>query len=178
MEYTSKNTKHWYVIYTRSRTEKKVAEELQRQGIESFLPLQKKLRQWKDRKKWVEMPLISGYCFVHINRFDYDRVLQTNHVVCYVTFEGKAAVVNDDHVEALRTLLRQSEFDVEVSPGNFEVGKKVEIIRGPLVGLRGELAEIRGKHKFLLRMEQIDKTLMVEVPAEFLSAVPEHALIT
>jgi len=62
------NQKAWHVVYTRSRAEKKVYADLTAQGIECFLPVQKQLRQWKDRKKWVEMPLMPGYCFVYIVR--------------------------------------------------------------------------------------------------------------
>ena len=91
--------KQWHVIYTRSRAEKKVQLELILKDIENYLPIQKKLRQWKDRKKWVEMPLMSGYCFVHITRKEYDLVLQTNNVVSYVRFEGKAATIPDSQID-------------------------------------------------------------------------------
>lgn len=164
--------KHWYVIYTRSRAEKKVETELLAKGIECFLPLQKKLRQWKDRKKWVEMPLMSGYCFVHISRKEYDEVLQSHNVVCYVTFEGKAAIIPEREINALKQMLHQFDFDVSVSHENFEVGKEVEIIEGPLLGLRGELIKSRGKNKFLLHIKQIETSFTIEIPAKQLSAVP------
>ena len=165
--------KHWYVIYTRSRAEKKAEAELQARGIECFLPLQKKLRQWKDRKKWVEMPLISGYCFVHISRKEYDIVLQTNHVVCYVTFEGRAAVVPEQQITFLKQMLKQYDFDVNVSHETFKPGKKVEIIKGSLLGLKGELIESRGKHKFLLRIDEMETGFAVEIPAKYLSALSQ-----
>lgn len=169
---TTPTEKHWYVIYTRSRAEKKVEAELLAKGIECFLPLQKKLRQWKDRKKWVEIPLISSYCFVHICRKEYDSVLQSNNVVCYVTFEGKAAVIPEQQITYLKQMLKQFDFDINVTLENFKPGKQVEIIEGALVGLRGELIESRGKHKFLLRINKIDTSFIVEVPAEYLSSIP------
>ena len=172
MNFVKNQNRQWYAVYTRSRAEKKVELELQLQGIECFLPLQKKLRQWKDRKKWVEVPLMPGYCFVYIHHSEYDRVLQTNHIVCYITFEGRAAVVRNEQIETLRTMLHQNDFEVEISHENFAKGKHVEIIEGPLIGLRGELTEVRGKHKFLLRIEQLDKSFIVEVPADHLSAIP------
>lgn len=166
-------TKQWYVIYTRSRAEKKVESELLALGIECFLPLQKKLRQWKDRKKWVEMPLISGYCFVHINRKEYDKVLQSPNVVCYVTFERKAAVIPERQINYLKQLLKQFEFDVHISRENFKPGKKVKIIEGALTGMQGELIEQRGKQKFTLRIIQMNTAFTVEVPAQHLSALPD-----
>ena len=168
----NQSLKFWHVIYTRSRAEKKVHEELVRKNIESFLPLQKRLRQWKDRKKWVEMPLMSGYCFVNISRKEYAEVLKTDNVVCYITFEGKAAVIPESQINALKQMLRQYDFEVNVSTEDFEPGKKVEVIAGPLIGLQGELIEARGKNKFMLRFEQINSAFTVEVPADQLTLLP------
>lgn len=170
-----KNTeKQWHVVYTRSRAEKKVQLELTIKNIENFLPMQKKLRQWKDRKKWVEMPLMSGYCFVQITRKEYDLVLQTNNVVSYVRFEGKAAIIPDKQIDALKQMLKQYVFDVDVTSDNFEPGKKVEVVEGPLIGLRGELVEARGKNKFIIRFTQINSIFSVEIPANQLSLLPEE----
>lgn len=164
--------KNWYVVYTRSRAEKRVYDELVIKDIECFLPLQKKLRQWKDRKKWVETPLIPGYCFVRISRFEYDNVLQTNNVVCYITFEGKAAVIPDDQIKHMQTMLKQFDFDVSVTQETFKPGKMVEVIEGSMIGLRGELVESRGKNKFILRLNQIHSAFTVEIPSAHLSLLP------
>ncbi|HSO87891.1 MAG TPA: UpxY family transcription antiterminator [Draconibacterium sp.] len=174
IEQKSNIQKQWYVVYTRSRAEKKVQTELSLKNIENFLPMQKKLRQWKDRKKWVEMPLMSGYCFVHISRKEYDSVLQTNNVVCYVRFEGKAAVIPESQIDGLKKMLKQYDFEVNVSTENFAPGKKVEVIEGPMIGLRGELVEARGKNKFILRFNQINSVVSVEIPANHLSMLPDE----
>jgi len=168
------DNKKWHVIYTRSRAEKKVVAELTYQNIECFLPLQKKLRQWKDRKKWVETPLISGYCFVCINKKEFDHVLQTDNVVCYITFEGKAAIIPSAQINGLKKLIRQSEFEVTVSKENFEPGQKVEIIRGPLIGIKGELVKYQSRNRFILRIEQINAVFSVEIPAANLTSLPEN----
>jgi transcription antitermination factor NusG len=175
-EQKSNLQKQWHVVYTRSRAEKKVQDELTFKNIENFLPMQKKLRQWKDRKKWVEMPLMSGYCFVHITRKEYDSVLQTSNVVCYVRFDGKAAIIPDRQIDALKQMLKQYDFEVNVSNENFAPGKKVEVIEGPLIGLRGELVEARGKNKFILRFNQINSVFSVEIPANRLSLISEEAV--
>lgn len=169
------NQKKWHVIYTRSRAEKRVCAELKNQNINCYLPLQKKLRQWKDRKKWVETPLITGYCFVYINRKEYDRVLQTDNVVCYITFEGKAAIVPPQQIEAIKIILRQHDFEVSVSHENFEPGQKVEIIAGPMVGIQGELVKCRNKSRFILHIEQIKTAFSVKIPAKDITALPEFA---
>ncbi len=166
--------KQWHVVYTRSRAEKKVQDELTYKNIENYLPMQRKLRQWKDRRKWVEMPLMSGYCFVHITRKEYDLVLQTNNVVCYVRFEGKAAVIPDRQIDSLKQMLKQYDFEVNVTTENFAPGKKVEVIDGPMIGLQGELVKARGKNKFILRLNQISSIITVEIPANHVGLLSDE----
>ena len=170
----SNSSKFWYVVYTRSRAEKKVRDELLQKNIECFLPLQKKLRQWKDRKKWVEVPLMSGYCFVKITRKEYDLVLQTNNVVCYISFEGKAAVVPNVQIEYLKQMLCQSDSEITVTREDFEPGQLVEIIAGPMIGLRGEFVKSRGKHRFVLRLIQINTVFTIEILASNLKKLESN----
>jgi len=166
--------KQWHVIYTRSRAEKKVQIELSIKEIENFLPMQKRLRQWKDRKKWVEMPLMSGYCFVNITRKEYDIVLQTANVVGYVRFEGKAAIVPENQINSLKLMLKQFDFEVNVTNENFAPGRKVEVVEGPMIGLRGELVKAQGKNKFIIRFSEINSIFSVEIPADHISLLPEE----
>ena len=169
-------SKLWYVVYTRSRAEKKVHAELTANHIDSFLPLQKQLRQWNDRKRWVEVPLITGYCFVHILKKDYLRVLQINNVLSYVLFDHKPAVVPDREIDHLRQMLRQSDFEVTVSFDSYQRGEKVEIIESPLMGLQGELIRANGKQRFILRLNSINTVFLADVPAEFLTAIQPAVL--
>ena len=161
-------TYNWYAIRVKSRTEKKVDAELVEQGIESFLPLYKKLRMWSDRKKWVEMPLISGYVFVHISRKEYELVLRTYNVVCYIYYNGKAAVIRENDILMLKRMLGQSELELEVTIENLKPGQMVEIISGPLCGVIGELIEFKGKNKVALRIPPLGYTVMVEAPEKIL----------
>jgi transcription antitermination factor NusG len=157
---------NWYVVYIRSRAEKKAKAELQEKNIETYLPLQRRLRQWSDRKKWVEMPLISGYLFVHISRKEYDIVLQSNYVVSYVRFERKAAIIPDNQIDYLKMMLRQDNLEIDITHENFEIGQKIEVISGPLIGLQGKLVKIKGKNKVAVILEQLGYSALVEISTE------------
>jgi len=157
---------HWYAVYVKSRTEKKAETELQFMDIETFLPIQRKLRQWSDRKKWVEMPLISGYLFVRISRKEYDTVLQSNYVVSYVRFEGKAATIPDNQIDYLKLMLKQDNLDIEITRESFEPGQLIEVIAGPLIGLRGKLLRIKGKNKVAIELEQLGYSALIEILSE------------
>lgn len=157
---------HWYAVYIKSRAEKKAQTELQQKEIESFLPLQRKLRQWSDRKKWVEMPLIPGYLFVRVSRKEYDTVLQSSFIVSYVRFEGTAAIIPDNQIEYLQLMLKQDNLDIEITQETFEPGQAIEIIAGPLIGLQGKLVRLNGKNKVAMELEQLGYSAVIEILTE------------
>jgi len=157
---------NWFAVYVKSRAEKKAQTELQAKDIETFLPVQSKLRQWSDRKKWVEMPLIPGYLFVRICRKEYDSVLQSNYVVSYVRFEGTAAIIPDNQIDYLKLMLKQENLDIEITRENLELGQMIEVIRGPLIGLRGKLVRINGKNKVAIELNGLGYSALVEILAD------------
>lgn len=157
---------NWYAIRVKSRSEKKVYADLIEQEIEAYLPLQRKLRQWSDRKKWIEMPLISGYVFVYISRKEYESVLKIYNVVCYVYFEGKAAIIRDADIILLKRMLGQVEVELEITLEQLKPGQMVEIISGPLCGVIGELINFQGKNKVALRIQPLGYTVLVEAPGK------------
>lgn len=166
----AKEKLQWYAAYTNSRAEKKVLQELQKQGIEAYLPLQKKLRQWSDRRKWVEEPLIRCYIFVRIDIGNYYQVLNTNGIVRYISFEGKAVPIPENQIDVLRKLVA-NEADVEVTTENFTPGDKVKVVSGPMHGLEGELVDFRGNRRVMIRIEHIGQQLLVSIPAGFLEVI-------
>lgn len=77
----------WYVLYVKSRWEKKVNESLMNVHIESFLPLVKSARQWSDRKKINSSPLFPSYVFVHINSgLEFRKALTINEACGHFHF--------------------------------------------------------------------------------------------
>jgi len=161
-----KENYNWYAIRVKSRSEKKVYSDLIEQKVEAYLPLQRKLRQWSDRKKWVEMPLISGYVFVFISRKEYEIVLKIYNVVCYVYFEGKAAVIRDKDITFLKKMLGQDDVELEITSEQLKPGMIVEIVSGPLCGVVGELIDFKGKNKVALRIAPLGYTVLVEAPGK------------
>ena len=152
----------WFALYTKPRAEKKVYEELQTKGIKVYLPLRRELRQWSDRKKWVDRPIISSYIFVHIQMVDYKRVFESKGVVSYVSHKGKAVVIPDREIEAMRRTVESNlSFNVEAS--TIQKGQIITITSGPLKGITGEVLEIQGARKFFLRISHIGYSLVVNL---------------
>lgn len=158
----------WYAAYTKPRNEKKVYSRLAERGIDVFLPLQKKIKQWSDRKKLVEEPLFRSYIFVRISQKDYYSVLNTAGIVRYVTFGGKAAPIPDRQIEQVKQLLVQ---DVEIEPidETLELGTMVEVKFGGLMGIVGELVDHAGKKKVIIRIDHVSHSLLVTLPTGYIA---------
>ena len=167
-------TPKWYAIYVSSRAEKKVDAELTQQGIESFVPLKRTLRRWSDRKKWVDLPLIPGYCFVKIDYKNHLPIVQTNHVVAFVKFEGKPAVIQDQQIDFLKRMLKQSDYEWEVTQETLSPGQTVEIIAGPFIGLEAELIGLKGKKRVGIRIEQINNIILIDIPLTDITVKPKQ----
>ena len=93
--------KKWFVFYTKSRQEKKTRDLLIRNGFEVYLPLQKVMRQWSDRKKKVEAPLFNSYIFVLEVEYKISMILQTPGVAWNIRFNSKPAVLRTQELETI-----------------------------------------------------------------------------
>lgn len=160
----------WYAVYVKSRAEKKVALELEARGFDFYLPLLKRLKQWSDRRKWVEEPLFRSYIFVHITDADYYNVLNTDGVVRYITFGGKAVPIPEQQIEAIKYYIEGNDPE-NIDETQWIEGKKVEVLTGSMAGLRGELIEVKGKSKVKIEIEAINGTLLIEIPRKKLRFV-------
>ncbi|WP_423149698.1 UpxY family transcription antiterminator [Rubrolithibacter danxiaensis] len=160
----------WYPVCTNPRAEKKAFASLQQKGIEAYLPLQRQLKQWSDRKKWVEEPLIKSYLFVKICAAEHTTVLMTSGICRFIYFSGKIASMPERQIENIKLLLA-NESDLELSMREFKQGEQVMVKAGPLQGLRGELVTVQSQKKLLVRIEHIGQSLLVQVPAAFIEPI-------
>ncbi len=154
----------WYAIYTRSRSEKKVYNELVKRNINAFLPMRTTIRQWSDRKKKVEVPLFNSYVFVNILGSQRLPVLQVDNVVKFVTFEGKAVPIPPQQIEAIKAFLGEGAPEYDDSGTDLETGVNIEITRGPMMGLTGILINLHGKHRVKVEIECVGQSLLIDVP--------------
>jgi len=158
---------NWYAVYTLPRAEKKAYAELVKKGIDAYLPLQRALKQWSDRKKWVEEPLFRSYIFVNITKNLYFDVLNTTGIVRYITFEGKAVPIPPQQIEAVRFFL-SSDDPLPQNIEKFSPGQSVEVIKGPLKGLFGELIQLAGKQKVKVEISAVGQSIFVTIPMSHL----------
>ena len=160
--------KRWLPVYTKSRAEKKAQQALLGKNIEAYLPLQRQLKQWSDRKKWVEEPLIKSYLFVRIAEHHQAEVLMTKGIARFIYFSGRITSMPDKQIEDLQ-LLMASSLELEVTEENLQPGERIKIKAGPLKGLTGEMIAYRSQKQLLLRLESLGCSIIVNVAASFIN---------
>ena len=160
----------WYVMYTRSRAEKKVADMLAEDGVEVYLPMVEELRQWSDRKKKVQKALFNGYVFVKTHRNNLWNCLKIPGAVKFVHFSGEHAIIRDEDVETIQRVVATG-VSIETDGSEIASGEKVKVIGGSLEDMVGECVEKGNKDYFLIRIPGIYQNLLVSIPRKFLQVI-------
>lgn len=165
-----KDNKKWFAIYVKSRSEKKVLTLLEDIGVESFLPLITRVKQWSDRKKKVEEPLFRSYLFVNIPLSDYYTVLNINGVVKFISFEKKPVPVPDNQIIAIKEYLNDTELH-SINYEDFKEGELVRVKTGQMKDLVGRFVKINGKHRVIIDIEAVGQSLAVNIARSNVEAV-------
>jgi len=161
---SSHNGAPWFAIWTRSRHEQVVREQLERKQIEAFLPMVTRWSRWKDRKKKIDWPLFPGYCFARFDPDDTLPVLKCSGVVNIISFEGRPAPIPEIEVVSIKTLVG-SELQYDPCPLVRE-GQLVEVAHGPLKGVIGRLVRKDAQRaRLVLSVDLIGQAVSVEVDA-------------
>jgi transcription elongation factor/antiterminator RfaH len=159
----------WYALQVRVRKESLITSQLEGQGFECFLPKYKSIREWSDRKKEVEQPLFPGYVFC---RFDYSQrrpIVITAGVLQIVGFGRVPSAVPDGEIEALQTAVASG---ISSQPWPYlEVGERVLIRSGKLSGLEGILINFKGKHRVVLSVSLLQRSVALEVDLDWVTSL-------
>jgi transcription antitermination factor NusG len=154
---------HWFAIWTRSRHEQVVREQLEQKHVDVFLPTVTKWSRWKDRKKQIDWPLFPGYCFARFDPQQRLTILKCTGVVSIISFEGEPAPIPDHEIDGIRRLI---ETDLAFDPcPMIREGMMVEVVHGPLRGVIGRLVRKNDKARLVLSVDLIGQAVSVEVDA-------------
>jgi len=164
MALINKDACKWYPVYTCPRAEKKAYLALVNKGIETYLPLHRQLKQWSDRKRWIEEPFIKSYIFVRIKEHEQTEVLMTKGIARFLYFSGKITPMPDRQIDELK-LLMASPYELEITAEDLRPGEKIMIKAGPLKGLIGEIISYRSQKQLALRLENLGYSIIVYVAA-------------
>src|ERR1700722_19135379 len=151
----------WYVAQTRSRHEKRVAQQMKGKGIEYFLPLYETISKWKDRRVRLKLPLFAGYIFARFALSERLRALEIPGVARLVGFGGTPVALPNRDMEAIRNGLSSSS-RAEPHP-YLTVGRRVRITGGPFTGIEGVLDRKKNNLRVVVSLDLIERSIAVDV---------------
>ena len=151
---------NWYVVYTKPKWEKKVAEKLTQAGIECYCPLITQIKQWSDRKKKVEVPLFNSYVFVQLPEADRNTVFAVPGVVRYLFWLGKPAIVRDEEINIIKKSLNGSNI-ADISVSSIQVGDRIKLDSGAFSNQDAIVQEISKTH-YILVLESLGCVLKIK----------------
>ena len=163
-------TPQWFAAYTYPRHEKKVAEYLGWSGIESFLPVYKEARRWKNGLRVVvERPLFPSYIFVHVAPGESLKILRTPSVASLVTVAGVPAALPNHEIESLRAGVDQ--LNLEPHP-YLKKGDRVRVKTGPFAGQEGILVIHKNQWRVVICIDLLMQAISVEVDTYAIERLP------
>jgi transcription antitermination factor NusG len=168
--FQNETAQRWYAVRVRNRHEKAVAAALRNKGFEEFLPIYQSRRQWNQRIVQIDLPLFPGYVFC---RFDPSErrvpIATTPGVMAIVGFGGKAVPLEDTEMAGIQRVI---ELGIAAEPWKYmTAGQRVRIEHGSLAGLEGIFLAAKKKHRLLLSLSLLQRSVAIQIDAAAVAPV-------
>lgn len=163
----------WFVLQTKPRNETAVLRQIESKEIEAFTPFIEKIRIWSDRKKKIQVPLFSGYVFVHANEVERIRAISnTIGAMRYLFYEKRPAVVSDREIELIRQTMIEPE-KIKIEDKKIKKGDLIVVSYGIFKGMKGYVNEFRGNYKLTVNLEELSHSFSIILNSNEVSLLNE-----
>ena len=160
---------NWYVLYTKPRHEKKVAERLIGEGYTVYCPLHKVVRNWSDRTKVAQEPLFKGYVFIQLEEHKRDEVFAFPSTVRYLFWQRRPAIVRKEEIATIQKFLGHYHHErlkvTDITPGRY-----VRITSGKFMNEEGVLLDASNS-KALVQLKELGIQLSLNLTQNELQAI-------
>ena len=168
--FTSVETK-WYAVGTRYKCEKLVLKDLFSKQIDAYVPLLEKVKRYSKKIQRYQVPLINCYVFVKIGDNERAKVLQTEHVINFIKPGKVMTAIPEYEIDVLKRLVGDLEHEVQLLNEGLSEGDDVEIIKGPLLGLKGKMISKENKNIVVINLENLGFRFSVTMHKSLLNKI-------
>ena len=165
----NENIKRWYALQTKPRQEFKAESNLKAQGIENYLPVIIRNKNWSDRVKKIMEPIIRGYIFIRSDETERLKAIELESVSKCLFDQGKPAVIPEWQIDNLKRMLKvKSHF--KVYEGLIE-GTRIKIANGPFAGVIGIIQSSSDKKIFAVSIDLLNRSVITHLPKESIDVI-------
>jgi len=152
----------WHVVRTKTKCEKFVRDRLTAMGMEAFVPLRKRTARYNRKVKVYELPLITCYTFVRLDKTRRHQVFDVPFVQGILRNAGHDCLVNEREIQWLQKITG-TELEVKTEPLSMREGDRVVLAYGQLAGMEGVILSHRSKHEVVVALESIGLQMVIQV---------------
>ena len=146
---------NWYVLRVKTGCEKKIGLALHKRGFSVLFPLKRELREWSDRKKYVEVALFKSYIFIELKKSEKNQVFVEKNILGYLKISEELCKLREDEVRLIKSLTNLENV-AEITYGDLCKGVLVEVLSGFLCGFQGEVVEVRGRKRLHIKIVNLN----------------------
>lgn len=161
----------WFAVHTRYKSEKLALKQLTFYGINAYLPIRNLTRRYTSKIRHVELPLINSFVFVKIKKDEYAKVLQTEYVHGFLKFGQNLLSIPESEIDLIRRLIGENIEVTAIEKDYLIKGDLVEVVFGPLLGLKGRLVNIQGKERVVVELTNSGYSLEIDIEAHLLKKI-------
>jgi len=155
---------HWFVAYTKPRSEDIALANLRQQGFEVYLPLYKKFNKTEQGSTPQFEPMFPRYIFFRIQQAQQSlsTVRSTKGVNNLVRFGFEPARIQDELIAIIRDLeFSRNEITV-AQASSFQIGQSVRLKHNALANLQG-LVQGVGSKRIAVLLEILGRPTVVQL---------------
>lgn len=150
--------RNWLALYTKPKQEQKAELQIERYGIQVYLPMITRLSKWSDRTKKIREPLIKGYIFVYANEKERLQALENPSVVRCLLENGRPAVIPEYQIDNLKHFVKE-EFEYKIVNA-ITPGMRVRIKSGAFKDVTGVIVQENGNNALAVSIELLNRTVL------------------
>lgn len=151
--------RRWWVVYTKSRQEKVFCRQLLGLRVPHYLPLVSKISVSRGRQISAQVPLFSGYVFLHGSEQERVLSLTTNRVSQILPVADGSRLCHDLS-QIFRLIATGAPVTVE---DRLAPGRRVRIRHGAFAGLEGTVVERRGGRRLFVAVDFLQQGASIDL---------------
>lgn len=171
------NQRYWFAARTRGKQEFAIRDLLQQieteLDIEYYLPTQLVIRQLKQRRKQVEVPVVKNLIFVKATKQAACDIPNKYNIPLYYMknlLTGAMLVVPDKQMDDFMFVMNLNPNSVEFGNECLVPGVKVRVVKGSFCGIEGELSTTVNRSYVVIRMDGI-LSACIKIPKAYLKVI-------
>ena len=161
-------SKEWFILQFKSNSHHLAAKNLNRQGFETFLPLQETTSRRLSRFINTSKPLFPGYMFIKFDRAEseWHKINSTYGVSRLITFNS---ILKSIPTRFINNLMKRYDLSGKLLPiQKLKKGDQITVLTGPFSNFIATVEKYEADHRIWILMDLMGRKTKIQTPSDAL----------